>query len=86
MDKNTTIVSKLFIASACLFLVGCNANTSQPEPEITEIYTCEDNCAGERSGHLTKVYDEVTDEKQCSDLKGSMIESDGQKYCAVKEE
>jgi hypothetical protein len=86
MDKNTAIVSKLFIASVCLFLAGCNANTSQLEPEITEIYTCEDNCTGERSRYLTKVYDGVTDEKQCSDLKGSIIESDDQKYCAVSEE
>jgi hypothetical protein len=84
-SSRTTVILILSVAIAACASGQIDAESEVPK--IVEIFACGDYCPGPQEKYLKRVYDGVTDEKECRTLGGKIYTWIGwqqQTVCEVK--
>lgn len=70
VSPHTTTI--LILSAANAACAGSNVDTESEAPKIVEVFACGDYCPGPEEQYLKRVYEGVTDEKECRKLGGRL--------------
>lgn len=62
----------LLFAGATVACISKTDTESLDTPKIVEVFACSDYCPGPEEEYIKRVYDGVTDEKECRELGGKL--------------